>query len=294
MRPQVIIWATLSLNAVLFGVNLGIAILSGSRTVLSQAIYTVTDLAGGIVLLWGYSVSQRPPDYDHPFGHGKERFFWAFTASLITFSTAGLLTLQGGLQQIVAPTPVTHLTAALASVGATFAVSVGGIVVTLRELRTGRQSIQSFLESAHQGLKTIFYQDVVSILGSAVAFGGLVLLTIFHDPVIDGIAASCVGALLVGAGFIVAAETREFLVGKAISQSSARRVIEVVEKDPRVRKVRGFQSMMLGPDDALVALKVNFQDGLTTDQIEAAIDQVSLELRKAFPPLRHLIMEPES
>jgi len=112
--------------------------------------------------------------------------------------------------------------------------------------------------------------------------------------VIDGVAASAVGAILVATGFVVAAETREFLVGKAISRSSARLVIGVVERDPRVRKVRGFQSMLLGPDDALVALKVNFQDGLTTDQIESAIDQVSLELRMAFPALRHLIIEPES
>ncbi|HTT34340.1 MAG TPA: cation diffusion facilitator family transporter [Thermoplasmata archaeon] len=294
MRPQVIIWATLGLNAALFGVNLAIAVISGSRAVLSQAIYTITDLVGGIVLMWGYSVSQRPPDVDHPFGHGKERFFWAFTASLITFSTAGLLTLVSGIQQILAPTPVTHLPAALASVAATLGTSVVGIGVTLRELRSGQESLQSFLESAHQGLKTVFYQDVVSVFGSAVALAGLAALYVTGDDVIDGVAASAVGAILVATGFVVAAETREFLVGKAISRSSARLVIGVVERDPRVRKVRGFQSMLLGPDDALVALKVNFQDGLTTDQIESAIDQVSLELRMAFPALRHLIIEPES
>ncbi|MCI4336102.1 MAG: cation diffusion facilitator family transporter [Thermoplasmata archaeon] len=294
MRPQVIIWATLGLNAALFGVNLAVALVSDSRAVLSQAIYTVTDLVGSLVLMWGYTVSQRPPDVAHPFGRGKERFFWAFTASLITFSTAGLLTLLSGLAQVAAPVPVSHLPEALASVGATLVTSLAGITVTVREVRAGNQTLDSFLESAHQGLKTIFYQDIVSVFGSAVVIGGLAVLYETHDYVVDGITATAVGAILIATGFVIAAETREFLVGKALPQSLARELIQVMESDPRVRKVRSLQSMLLGPDDALLAAKVNFQDGMTTDQMEAAIDQISLAMRKRSPQLRHVIIEPES
>ena len=294
MRPQVIIWATLLLNATLFGVNLFVAVISGSKAVLSQAIYTITDLVGGIVLMWGYSISIRPPDVAHPFGRGKERFFWAFTASLITFSTAGLLTLEGGLQQVVDPQPVSHLVDAMLSVGATLATSLAGIVVTVREVRLGHQTLDSFLESAHQGLKTIFYQDLVSVFGSAVAIGGIALLYETHDSVIDGVTATAVGAILVATGFVLAAETREFLVGRALGPNTTRELIATIEADDRVRKVRTFQSMLLGPDDALLAAKVNFQDGLTTDQIEAAIDQISLAVRKQAPQVRHLVIEPES
>ena len=294
MRSQVILWATLALNAVLFGSNLFVAIISGSHAVLSEAIYAITDLVGAVALLWGFVVSQRPPDLDHPFGHGKERFFWAFSAALITFSAAGLLTLVSGLQQIGAPEPISHLEAALATVAATLVSSLVGLYVALRELRRSEESLQSFLESAHQGVKTIFYQDVVSACGGVVALVGLGIVYWTHDFIVDGIAASGVGAILLATGFVVAAETREFLVGKAISRDAARTIIRIVEQDPRVRRVRGLQSMLLGPDDALVALKVNFQDGLTTDEIEAAIDQVSLELRNAAPQLRHLIIEPES
>lgn len=294
MRSQVIIWATLALNAALFGVNLFVAIVSGSHAVLSQAIYTVTDLVGSVALLWGFVVSQRPPDYNHPFGHGKERFFWAFSAALITFSAAGLLTLIAGLQQVTQPAPVTHLAAALATVAATLGTSLVGLLVALRELRRSEESLQSFLESAHQGVKTIFYQDVVSVLGSLVVLLSLGVIYATRDYVLDGIAACGVGALLIATGFVVAAETREFLVGKSIPQRLASAIIHIVEQDVRVRRVRGLQSMLLGPDDALLALKVNFQDGLTTDQIEAAIDQLSLAVREVAPQLRHLIIEPES
>jgi len=294
MRPQVITWATLVLNGLLFGVNLFVALISNSHAVLSQAVYTISDLVGGVALMWGYTVSLRPADPTHPFGRGKERFFWAFTASLITFSITGLVTLLYGLGQVTDPEPVTHFPAALASVGATLATSAVGIFVTMRELRRGQESLQSFLESAHQGLKTIFYQDVVSVCGSAVALIGIALVAWTHDYVVDGIAASGVGAILVGMGFVLAAETREFLVGRAISTGAASQLVAIVERDPRVRRVRVFQSMMLGPDDALVAIKVNFVDALNTDQIESAIDQLSLAMRQAIPAVRHIIIEPES
>ncbi|MCI4370595.1 MAG: cation transporter, partial [Thermoplasmata archaeon] len=182
----------------------------------------------------------------------------------------------------------------LAVVGATLALSLVGILVTLRELRHGQETVTTLLESAHQGLKTIFYQDIVSVGGSIVAFIGIAIVYLTGKTIVDGIAAFGVGILLFLTGVLLAAESRPLLVGKAVSPEQARTILQIVERDTRVRKVRGFQSMMLGPEDILVALRVNFQDGLNTDQIEAAIDQVSLSLRQSFPAIRHLVIEPES
>lgn len=294
MRTQLIIWATLALSASLFVLNLLVASASGSHAVLSQAVYNLTDLAGGVMLMWGFFASQRPPDIQHPFGHGKERFFWAFAATLVTFTSAGLTVFVSGLDQIVAPQPVTHLQDALLVVGATLLTSVAGIAVTLREIRRSRATLSELLESAHQGLKTIFYQDLVSIFASVVVLAGIVVVDRTHDYVADGIASCGVAVLLFATGVLLAGENRALLVGKAISPEAARQILQLIERDPRVRQVRSLQSMMLGPDDALVALKVNFQDGLTTDQIETVIDQVAAEMRRALPSIRHLVIEPES
>jgi len=294
MRPLVIVWATVLLDAALFVVNLIVAFISGSHAVLSQAVYNAADLVGGVMLVWGYTVSQKPPTYNHPFGYGKERFFWSFAATLTTFTASGLAVFVSGLQQVLSPQPVGHLDAALGVVGATLAVSFAGIYVTLRELRQSRETLTDFLESSQQGLKAIFYQDVVSILGSFVAFFGIIVVFRTGDFVADGITACGVAILLIATGFVLAAESRELLVGKAVSPDQARAVLSVIERHPRVRRVRGLQSMMLGPDDALLALRVNFQDGLTTDQIETVIDQLSSVVRQEFPSVRHLIIEPES
>ena len=294
MRSEVIIWATILLDAGLSAVNFFVADRSGSHAVLSQAIYSLTDLVGGVLLLWGTFASQRPPTYDHPFGYGKERFFWAFTSSLVTFTIAGLFVLSEGLGQILNPQPVERIGEAIVVVGATIIASVVGIWVTMRELRRDRGTLLTLLESSHQGLKTIFYQDVVSIFGSIVAFGGVLAVFRTGSPVYDGLGASAVGVLLIVTGLVLAAESRELLVGKAISPDQARAVLQVIERSPRVRKVRTFQSMMLGPDDVLIALRVNLQDGLNTDQVESTIDEISGAVKGAFPVVRHLVIEPEA
>jgi len=294
MRPQVIIVATLVLNALLFVANFVIADLSGSRTVLAQAIYTVTDLVGSALLLWGLHVSRKPADYHYPFGRGKERFFWAFVSILITFTTAGIIALVTGVEQAVNPQPISHIGLALLVVAASLAVSLGGIWITLRELRIGRQTLQALLESANQGLKSIFYQDMVTVVGAVVALAGLALVYRTHLDAIDGITASLEGFLLVATGFLLTAESREYLIGRALAPEVARALLGFIERDPRVARVRSLQSMLLGPDDALLALRINFRDGLTTDQIEQAIDDVTLVLKGNYPVLRHIIIEPES
>jgi len=294
MRPQVVLTTTVLLNATLFVANLWIASLSGSRTILAEAILTATDLIGSALLLWGLRLSRRPADITHPFGFGKERYFWAFVSIVITFTIAGIVALVTGLDQWVNPRPIGHLLEGLLVVAATLAASAAGMSVTLRELRLGRETLQGLLESSHQGLKSVFYQDAVAIVGAVAALGGLLAVLETHHSSIDGAVAAFEGFLLVATGFVLAAESREYLVGKALAPSLARDLLGLVERDPHVARVRSIQSMQLGPDDALVALRINFQDGLTTDQLEAAIDQVAQEVRSAYPVVRHLVIEPES
>jgi cation diffusion facilitator family transporter len=294
MRPQVVIIATLLLNATLVAVNLTVALLSGSRAVLSQAIYTITDLVGSAFLLWGLYLSRRPADYDRPFGHGRERFFWAFVSIVVTFTVAGLLALTVGFEQLVAPEKISHISYALIVVGGTVLASIAGIYVTLRELRRSRETLGALLASANQGLKSIFYQDLVAIVGAIAAFIGLLVVYRTGDEAVDGLTAVIEGLILFAAGVVLSAESREYLVGRALRPADTRAILSVVERDPRVAKVRGLYSMLLGPDDALLALRINFQDGLTTDQLEQAIDQVTAAIRNVRPTVHHVVIEPES
>ena len=152
--------------------------------------------------------------------------------------------------------------------------------------------MRTFLESASQGLKTIFYQDIVSAVGSGVAFTGLIALDRTGNNAIDGFTAAAVGGLMILTGVLLSAETRDLLIGKAVPYEQARLVLSIVERDPLVRRIRNVQSMILGPEDVLLALRVNFADGLTTDEIEATIKRLSVAVRLALPDIKHLVIEP--
>ena len=294
MRPQVIIVATLLLNATLFAVNFTVAILGGSRSVLAEAIFTITDIVGSGLLLYGLYLSRLPASPAHPFGRGKERFFWAFVSIIVTFTVAGVLVLTEGVSQFVDPHPIKYLGEGLLVVFATMAASLAGIAFTLRELRLSRMGLLELLESANQGLKSIFYQDFVTVGASVAAFVSLLIVYRTGDAAADGVGAMGEGLILIAAGFILSAESRGYLIGRAMEPSQARRMLEIVRANSNVAKVRSFQSMLLGPEDALLALKINFRDGLTTDQLEVAVDEVTATLRAEFPVLRHIIIEPES
>jgi len=245
-------------------------------------------------LLWGLYASQLPADYRHPFGRGKERFYWALISIVVTFTIAGLLAVSTGVDQWANPVAVTHIGLALIVIGATLLVSAISIAVTLREVRRAQQTLQAFLESRRIGLKSVFYQDVVSILGCLVAFFALVVVYRTGHYGADGAAAIVEGVLLIITGLVLTVESHGLLIGQALDPGEARAILGVVERDPRVQKVRALQSMVLGPEDALLAIRINFHDGLTTDQIESAIDDVRLALQQSHPVLRHVIIEPES
>jgi divalent metal cation (Fe/Co/Zn/Cd) transporter len=212
----------------------------------------------------------------------------------VTFSLAGVAVLATGLGQAISPQPVSDIPAGLVVVGATLLSSVLGIYVVLRELRATQSTVQSFIESPQQSLKTVFYQDLVSVVGSAFAFGGLVVVFQTGSDEFDGVTAAGVGLIMLLTGVVLAAESRDLLVGKSLSRPEAGKILALVERHPKVRRVRAVQSMMLGPEDALLALKINFADGLTTDQLEVIIDEVSAEVRRISPVVRHLVIEPES
>jgi cation diffusion facilitator family transporter len=294
MRPRFLYTATAISDIVLVGLNGAVAYFGGSRIVLSETVFSAADLLGSAMLLWGLVASLRPPDENHPFGRGKERFFWAFASSLVTFSLTGLGVFLVGSQQFFDPHPVTQVAAGLLVVGATLLASLVGIILLLRELRSTHESLSSFLISSQLGLKTIFYQDLIAAFASTLAFGGLLFLYRTGSGAIDGLTTMFVGALLVATGFLLAAESRELLVGKGVTATEAREMLLLVSRAPHVRKVRGFQTMMLGPDELLLALRVNFVNDLTTDQIEASIDDIAGFLRRKYPRLRQIIIEPES
>jgi len=143
-------------------------------------------------------------------------------------------------------------------------------------------------------LKSIFYQDLIAIVGAIAALVGLLIVYRTGRASVDGLTALIEGGILFLAGIVLAVESREYLVGRALDPRTTRGVLALIERDHRVARVRDAQSMLIGPDDALLALKVNFADGLTTDQLEQAIDDVAAAVKHVYPIVHHVVIELES
>jgi cation diffusion facilitator family transporter len=292
IRTRSVIVATLALDSAFFIANFIVFYYGGSRAVLSQALYTITDLVAGIMIYWGVKVSLEPPTHTHPFGRGKERFFWAFTGGLVTFSVAGFLVLVEGLLEIMHPGRLTDLMQGIATISATLVASLISLTIVLLEIREEKVTVETIMVSEHQEIKMILVQDIVSMIGAVVALTGIYLVYATGNVLYDGLSASMVGALLVATGFVYAMDAREFLVGKGVSPAEGEIIFSIVERYPFVRKVEGMQSMLMGPDEVLVALRINFVDELTTDDLEIVIDELRQFVTGEFPRIGQLIIEP--
>lgn len=292
IRTSTVVAATLTLDAAFFALNFYVFSLGGSKAVLSQAVAGATDLIGSLMIMWGQRAASLPASSKHPFGRGKERFFWAYSAGLVTFSLAGSLVFIEGFLQVLNPHSITDLGLGLLTVGMTFAANLGGFLIVLVELRQNHQTVDDLLQSSYVGVKMIFLQDIVSIAGASVALAGLALDRYTGLGIFDGVAAAVVGGLLLITGFAIGGDAREFLVGRAISEEESTAILSLVERYPYVRHVLDVRSMVLGPEDHLIVLRVNFLDEMDTDDVEMHVDQLRTFVCGEFPDIKHLIIEP--
>lgn len=292
MRTRTIIAITLTLDMVFFGVNLAVFLYGGSKAVLSQALYAVTDVVGGFMIYWGMRPGLAEPSSTHPFGRGRESFFWAFTAGLVTFSLTGFLVLVEGVLQILNPTRISAIGDDLVAVAGTLVVALGTLLFLLYEFAQDGMTIRKVMESDHQEMKIVLVQDAVGLVGGAAALTGIYLVFLTGNSLFDGLAASVVGLMLIGTGFVFAADARDLLVGKGISAKEGKTILSIVERYPYVRHVQEIKSMIVGPDEVLVALRVNFVDELTTDEVEMHVDQLRRFVMGESPRVRYLVVEP--
>ncbi|MEM3851555.1 MAG: cation diffusion facilitator family transporter [Methanomassiliicoccales archaeon] len=279
---------TLIADCLLFAGLLGVAAFSGSKAVLSEALYQFSDLASGGLLIYAIWSSLRPPDNRHPFGYGLDRFFWSFVSAVFVFSVNGAISIFLGLAAPLKIT-LTDISAGLISLAITCLIS---IVSLLYIIRAGKGLEERKVSRFHQGIRTVLLQDVMSVVSSVVAAIALLLYT--SDRTLDADASIINGVLLMLTGLILAYESRELLIGKGLKADELARVSTIVEGNGKIQRIREIKTMYMGPDSLLLVLRINFVDDLDTDQLEQEIDRLQQILSSEIPELKHVIIEPES
>jgi cation diffusion facilitator family transporter len=288
------------------GANAGIAVLklvagllSGSGALLSEAAHSAGDSSTELLLLLALRRSERPADRRHPFGYGKERYFWSLMAAMAIFTSGALFSLYEGVHTIIEQPEqkwagLNYLVLAVAAV-----LEGTSLRQSLKQARGGAERRSKSL-AAHihdpddPTVKSVVVEDSAALIGLAFAAAGVGLHQLTGSATYDGVAAIAIGVLLVVASFALARSCRDLLVGRQADLMLVRAIRARVEEQPEVVDLVDVLTMMVGVHSVLLCARVDFVDELTAAQLEGACSRIDRELREEFAILGEIFIEPVS
>jgi cation diffusion facilitator family transporter len=261
---------------------------------LSEGIHSAVDTFNGILLLVGLKLSQRPATPEHPFGHGKELYFWSLIVAVLIFGLGGGLSFYEGVQQVRHPTPMQNPMWNYVVLGIAAVFEGSSFVIALRQfLKLAGNT--PFWEALHRSKDpttyTVLAEDSAALIGLVVAALGIALSQRFDKPVLDGVASLVIGLLLAAVAVALIWESRSLLIGEGIRPETARAIRSIALAQPKVRDVGRVLSMYVGPDDVLVTMDLDFEDGTAAADAGAAIAAIERQVRERYPMIKRLFIE---
>jgi len=274
--------------AALFG-NMGIAIFkfiaaifSGSSSMLAEAYHSVSDTFNQVLLLYGLKASKKPADKEHPFGHGKEQFFWSFIVAMILFGIAGTLSIIEGYNKFRHPEPIKHI--GLTYLAIIIALIFDGLALRIAYLNIKEEMRKeehgSFLETLRRSKDptnlTVFVEDSLAIAGVLIVGIAITIVHFTQILIIDAIASIIIGTMLMVFSLFLAFETRMLLVGEAVTPYRRRKILKIVRSFDGVDDILSLKTMHLSSDEVLIALEIDYKD----DMVVGDLEQMNLEIEK--------------
>lgn len=276
--------------------NLGIAvfkliaaIVSGSSSMLAESYHSFSDTLNQVFLLVGIWRSKKPADRTHPFGYGKEQFFWALIVALMLFGIAGGLSVREAYHKFMHPEPLKDVTLSFLALGFAFVVETIALTIAVRQFRreVKRERFKGFIEgirlSKNPTILTVIFEDSLALISIVVAFVFIFLSARTHNPVFDAVGSLIIGILLMVFALILANENKKLLIGESVTPYRRQEVLKAIRDVPEVNDVINLKTLQIGPTNAIVAVDIEFRDNLVTDQIETIIDRIETKIRKIIP-----------
>jgi cation diffusion facilitator family transporter len=268
---------------------------------LAEAYHSLSDTMNQIFLFVGLRSADRPADEKHPFGYGKARYFWSFVVAVLLFGVAGTLSVVEGINKVQHPQPLTweHAQWTYAALGFAAIFEGYALSVSVRELRRKQRElnakglIDALRRSKDATLASIVFEDSLAQVGIVTAVSGVSLTLYTGNGVFDGLASLIIGLILMSFSLVLAKQNQDLLIGEAMDPALRLRIIRALEAHPLVNRVLALKTMHMSPKDVLVAIEINFVDGLQTDQLERAIDEVEVIIRTIAPTVKTCFVEPQ-
>jgi cation diffusion facilitator family transporter len=285
-----------------FLANLGIAIakfiafgLTGAASLLAEAIHSVADTGNQGLLFLGGRRSTKPATRLHPFGYGRERYFWAFVVALVLFSLGAMFALYEGIDKLIHPHELEDPVVAFVVLGVAMTLEAYSFRTAIHEASKVRRrhSWWGFIRTAKSPeLPVVLLEDFGALIGLVFALIGVSLTVLTDEPKFDALGSVAIGLLLGAIAVVLAIEMKSLLIGEAASPEDEQAIADTIESDPHVEHLIHLRTQHLGPEELLVAAKVEL-DVSTVDQLGGTIDDLERRIRAAVPHARVIYIEPD-
>ena len=280
----------------LIAVTKGIAAaISGSSAMLSESIHSVVDSGNEVLLLYGQHRAAKPPDRTHPLGYGREIYFWSFVVALLIFALGSGVSIYEGIKHIQHPEPMSD---PLINYGVYAASAVfEGISwyfgwSAFQRVRGSRSILDAVHASKDPPSFMVLFEDSAALTGLVIAAVATALSLHFGAPWIDGAGSICIGAVLAIIAVLLARESKDLLIGERAQPELAEAIRDMAQREPGVVDVSGILTSQIGPDQVIANVGVEFDDELSTSDIERTIQHLENELRKKHPELFRVFVRP--
>ena len=286
-----------------FTANLLIAIskfvagfVSGSAVLLAEGAHSVADTVNQVFLFVSLPLSKSGPDREHPYGYGKDRFFWSLLVAVGLFVAGAVFSVYEGITKIAGEEGNESFLIGYIVLVVAFVFESGALTISAREFQqAARKENRSFWGhfkiTRNTTLKVPLYEDAAALVGVVIAVSGLFVTQVTGNHVYDGIASIGVGVVLMIVAWELGADSRRLLLGEAVSPEDEERLREVMSSFEEVTDVLRLLTMHLGPNAVLVNAEIHVVDGLDTDQIEELLERITKALRDEMPEVAHTFIE---
>ena len=285
-----------------FLANLGIAFaktwaawLTGSGSMLAEAIHSYADSGNQVLLFVGLRQARRPPDQEHPLGYGKVSYFWSFIVATMLFSVGGLFSIYEGIHKLSNPAPLSQVWVALLVLGFAFVLESLSLMGCLREIARirGQRSFRQWLKhTRNSALVVVFGEDVAALLGLGLAFIFVSLAAVTGITTFDAVGSICIGIVLIVISAFLFMRVQSLLVGRSADPIIQRMIEEVINEEPNIERVLNTITMQLGPE-TMLATKIKLRSGIDLDTAIDSINELERKLKQRIPELKWCFVEPD-
>jgi cation diffusion facilitator family transporter len=292
-----VLYASIAGDLAVAAIKIGAAAYTGSSAMWSEAVHSVVDSSNSILLLYGVHRSKRTPDQDHPFGYGREIYFWSFVVAVQVFALGAGVALVEGVTHVLHPTPiafahVNYIVLALSAIfdGATWLIAVRGFKGT-----TGFSDIfQAIRASKDPPSFMVVFEDSAALIGLLIAFAGSYLSIGLDLPILDGVASILIGLVLAVTAVFLARETKGLLIGESADPEIVMSLLRIAREMDGVAHANGILTVHLAPQQIAVALSLEFADELNTSAIEIKVSELEQRLRTLHPAVIAVFVKPQT